>query len=480
MKLKSTINNWKNAILRLAAPKTRVPLPAGRESYEDIKASFLYLDRNLKFVDSSFEFRYVPLIRKLVRVNSSVSQALNTIVELSNPGFTIQFDKSVKEEQATLMRQHIENVAKKWTVAAPGLHGLINKLIAQIYIGGAISGEWVIKNDLSGIKNFAIINPETIRAAYNTSIDEYEYYQAPENWWDLKTVPPDSLIKLNPFTFQYLILVNDEQAPRPVSPFLSALDDLKSQIQMLKNIGYVSDQLGLMGFLEILLAKPGVKDGESDTAYGTRMSALLRQSKDNIKEGLKDGIVAGFKEDHEFNFHSTTKDTNGVAEIFDINQRMVANGLFINPQFLGGGSGGTETMLSIVFTKMLSQLYNVQTYVGEVITQGLAFELLLAGFTFKKVSLKFNAATVTDNLKLQQAREIKVRVNRVLWSDGVISLSQYAQDLGYDEPDQEEPRNPIDPDKTTQAQEAIEKDNKQDAAGDKTTREKKKTQPKRK
>jgi hypothetical protein len=248
---------------------------------------------------------------------------------------------------------------------------------------------------------------------------------------------------------------------------------------MLKNIGFVSDQLGLLGFLEVLLAKPAMKEGESKDQYQTRLSQMLDEAKANIYAGTKDGVVSGFLDDHEFNFHATAKDTNGAAEIFDIMQRMVSNGLHTSPQFLGGSMGGTETMVNVVFTKMLSQLNNIQTFAKTTIERGIFLELTLAGFDIKSIELIFKPSTITDEYKTEQAKELKVRNNRILYADGIIDLDEYARNLGYPEADQDEPRAEINPDKVMDDADAEKADQANENKTATKTRDSRKSQPKR-
>lgn len=454
--------------------------PGSRVSHPNYEAAFTGIKESVAFVKPSFQYEYIPVIRKLLRVNSSLSLATSSIVQLANTGHTIDFDKSVSSEDTIKMREHINKVAAHWGWGLPGLHGLINKLIYQMFIGGATSTEWVINDDLSGVNYLAYINPEQIRIIYDKKTGHYEYFQVLPglDQSSLKKGWPLNHIQLNPHTYQYYGLMSDEESPIGIPPFLSALDDLQSQLKMLRNIGFVSDQLGIMGFLEILLAKPNPTEGESHAAYKNRLEKLLGQAKTNIKDGVKDGMVAGFIDDHEFTFHSSTKDTAGVADIFDINQRMVSNGLLTSPQFLGGSMGGSETMVTIVFTKMLSQLSDIQAYVSAVLEKGIAMELLLQGFKFQTVAVKFKPSTITDEVKTQQASEIKQRISRILYADGIISLPQYAYRMGYDAPDQKEPRKEIDPDKITATQEAKEKEQKDENKSNQSQRAKKKDQPK--
>ncbi len=368
-----------------------VKLPGRRLSVPTIQQSFLAIKEAVDFIKPDFAYEYIPVIRKLLRVNSSVSVAVTNIVELGNTGFTISFDSGVTPEKALEMQTRISQVSKQWGAGTAGLHGIINKLITQIYIGGALSGEWVVNRELSGIKNLAFVNAETVRVTYNTSSQEYDFYQVPFNsMGTLGNIIQGNFkeyIKLNPATYHYYALMGDEDSPIGIPPLISALDDIYAQLKMLKNIGYVSDQLGLMGFMEILLTKPDKKEGEGVAQYIARMEKLLTDTKTSVKEGLKDGIITGFEDDHEFEFHSTTKDTGGVADIFKINQSMVSNGLFSSDAFMNGASGGAETAITVVFTKMLSQLHNVQTTIAQFLEAGITLDLRLAGFTFKTVKV---------------------------------------------------------------------------------------------
>jgi len=275
-------------------------------------------------------------------------------------------------------------------------------------------------------------------------------------------------------------MMGDEDSPIGLPPLMSALDDLHSQLKMLKNIGYVSDQLGLMGFMDVLLNKPGRREGEGDVTYEKRLISLLQTTKESVRSGLKDGIMTGYMDDHEFNFNSTTKDTSGVASIFDINHRMVANGVFSHTAFLGGLSSGAETMVNVIFTKMLSQLNNVQQTVKMTLERGIALHLLLRGYKFEDLTITFKPSTITDELKKEQAQEIRIRNNHVLYYDGVIDLDTYAVGAGYNKADQKKPR---DPEKsqgsiaTTKKKEDREKDKDK---SDRTSRDKSKSNPSRK
>lgn len=460
-------------------------LPKGRQSIPDFKGTLDLLTTSLEFIDTSQYKTYIPLIRKLLAINSSLSLAVVDNVQLCNPGFKLVFPDNVPQEEAKKIRDHLKVVTKKWGFGTAGLNGIINKMLFQVFISGALSNEWVIKNDLSGIKYIAFVNPENIEVAYDHSIGEYRYFQKVTEILTLgktrtkKTQVVDR-IPLNSFTYRFYEMINDQEQPVIIPPFLSALTDLAAQRKMLDNINFVTDQFGLMGFLELLMSKPSKKEGEDNAKYRSRLEAQLKDAKSSVLAGLKDGVVVGYKDDHEFNFHSISKDLNGLPDIFDINHRMVSNGMFTSPSFQGGAVGGSETHINIIFTKVLSQLNNMQAIIKESLEYGIWLELTLAKFKHTKVELQFNKSTLTDELKLQQADEVRIRNNRVLYADGIIGLPQYAYSQGYEQPDQKEPRIPIDPSGTLQQEEDRKDREKDKDASDRKVREKNKPQPKRK
>jgi len=453
----------------------------GRKSVPTINQSFLDIREAINFIVPEFEYEYIPVIRKLFRGNSSVSLGINSIVELANTGIKIDFDSGVSTEKAIAMRAEIKLATKRWGQGIPGLHGIINKLIAQVYIGGAASGEWVINKDLAqGIDKMAFVNPESIRVKYKVSTSNYEFFQVPKHLLFQTHKNPDHFITLNPLTYMYCAMMGDEDSPIGLPPLLSAIEDINAQLKMLKNIGYVSDQLGLMGFMDVLLQKPTQKTGEGDAAYETRLVKLLDDTKAAVVGGLKDGIMTGYKDDHEFTFNSTTKDTSGVASIFDINSRMVANGVFSHTAFLGGLSSGSETMVNVIFTKMLAQLNNVQKTVSAVLERGLTLHLLLKGYKFKNISISFKPSTITDELKIEQAQEIRIRNQHVLYYDGIVGIDEYARGVGKEKADQRKPRDSEQSKGTIGSSKEKNDREKSKDSSDRKVRDKNKPQPSRK
>ncbi len=458
--IKATIQSGRSSVI----PSTDV-------SYNDLKIK-------RKYSKAPFNFDLVPIIRELYKYNEDLGLVLFDLVQLTNTGHNIKFDESVPPTSQAKMREHLIGVRKNWGDGVAGINGLINKMIAQIYIGGALSNEWVVDNNLRGINGVAFVNPESIRFKIIKSGGNIRYQ--PYQYVNSILITKKNLIKLNPHTYKYYGLISDTDQPYGIPPFITALESISTQKDMKTNIRHIMKQVGLMGFLQTLLDKPDQDANESDDAYKSRLETLLTQTKTNISKGMIDGILVGYKEDHEFDFHSTTKNMTGVGDIFNQNEIQVANGLKSTPAFMGINTGKSETQISVVFTKMLSQLSNVQDMLSMNLEEGYALELTLAGFNFKGLKVEFKPSTITDDLKIQQGKEIKIRNLRTLYSDGIISLETYSAEMDYGLPDQKEPRAPINADGAQKDSKDREEREKDKDKSDRKGRDKGKGNPKRK
>jgi hypothetical protein len=454
--------------------------PAGRISQPDFYSdnSMINIGTQYDFVTPSFVRDSIPLIRKLYKVNADVGAIIFDLISLTNTGHSIHFDQTVPPKQVDAMRKHLSRVSKGWGSGVSGIDGLINKMVAQIWVSGALSNEWIPNKTLTGIQNNSLVNPENIEFRYDKINNKYLPYQKLTGTLQIQK----SYVKLNDLTYKYFALLNDTDEPFGIPPFLTAMEDIGTQKDMKTNINHILKQLGLLGYLETKVAKPDQQTNESVTQYEARLNKLLTETKNNIQDGFMQGIVVGFEDDHEFEFNSTTKNLGGVSDIFNMNERQIASGLKTSPNFLGLPGGGTETNMGIVFTKMLSQLKSVQHIIGLNLEVGYRLELLMAGFDFKSINIKWNASTITDDLKIQQGLEIKQRVLKALRIDGIISQDKYAEGMGYEKPFSEEPVVPFEDQVGSGGKDGEDKDNDSETKkkSERKGRDKDSKQPRRK
>lgn len=449
----------------------------GRVSVPDDINNWEYVLRGMTtLVSPSFRTELIPLIRSLYKINPDVSIAVQDMFKLANTGHSISFPNNSPEE-AEKMRQHLSKVTKNWSKYTAGIDGLVNKMIVQCFIGGAISIEAVPNSDLSGISTIVFLKPESIRF-HRKNNGVYQPYQINPRMSDNKK---PQFIKLNTETYFYVAQYNDTDEPYGIPPFLGALDSIKGQHDMRKNFKHIMELMGMVGFLEAKMEKPARRASESEVAYETRLQNVLKRLKVNLMGSLKDGLVVGYKDDHEFNMNSTTHTLENLDKPWAMNQQSVANGLGVNGNIIGVQTNTTEGGTGVLLSKMISQLKNLQMLVKFTLEKIYNLELRLAGLPNKGVTVTFGTSTISDELKVQQGLEYKIKNLQTLYAQGIINQEQFAWEMGYEVPAEKEPRQEyIDPGTTPVAQDI--QDTKREAgkdASDRKGRDKNNPSPKR-
>ena len=396
------------------------------------------LGETAAMVNPSFRTELIPLIRDLYKINPDMSIAVQDMFKLANTDHIINFPNNTAQESEK-MRKHLKEASKKWSRYTAGINGLVNKMICQTLIGGAISVEAVPDENLDGLSTLLFLNPEDILFKREDN-GVYQPYQI--NRFRVNNKKP-SLIKLNTETYQYIGMYNDVDEPYGIPPFLGALDSLKTQHDMRINFKQIMELMGMVGFLEAKMQKPARKGSESDTAYAARLSKILRDLKKNLKDGMKDGIVTGFIDDHEFEMNSTSASMQNLDIPWKMNEQAVANGLGVTSTIIGVQTQNTEGGAGIMLSKMISQLKNIQMMVTHALEFIYTLELRLAGLPNKGIEVTFGTSTVSDEIKVQQAQEYKIKNVISKYNQGLISQDQAAWELGYAKADQKEPRIPL-------------------------------------
>lgn len=426
-----------------------MPTGASASSATGYDVPLLRLGSQVNYVDAKFNRTAIEVIKKLSYVHPDVSQAVDTLVKLSNTGYTIRFDSSVKPDMMDKMRRHINQKMVELCAEYGGVSGFINRLLRQIYVGGAISGEWVPQTNLRSLRKIILVSPEKIYWTFDRKKKEWFPYQQVEKTL-ASTSNLDQMVPLNKKTYRYYALMGDDDLPYGIPPFLSALEPIEVQRDMLKNIRAIVKQMGIVGFLQALIEKEEKLPSESDEKYKARMESLLAEAQKRLTIGLADGITVGFKDDVEFEFHTPTKATTGASDLFIENELLLMSGLKIDSSMLGRGYSTSEGQITVVFNKLLSELKNVQNCLRSFLEYGFKMELVMAGYTFDTLEVQFNASTINDDLKYQQAREIRIRNAISMYNQGIWDNDQVADELGEEKANKKEPRVMTDPASTAQ------------------------------
>jgi hypothetical protein len=438
---------------RVTAPRNPVPvkkvnppfnpenIPTTRRSKPSNVDQSLITDINNRYrrVDTPFIREVIPVIRKLMMANEDVGQVIHNIVTLGNTGHKIFFDRKVPEAQVDAMRNHIANRQEEWASGTAGMDGLVNKFFSQVLVSGALSNEWVPNRDLTGVERNILVNPEEIEFVLDSRTTSYKPFQRVRNK-SYDNIGKGNLIALNPNTYKYYGLNGDTEIPYGFPPYLAALAKVRTKAKMDTNIDFVVDQLGLIGFLEALIGKPEQLDGETDQQYATRLENLLMAGKNLLSDGMNTGIIMGFKDEQEFKFNSFTKDFQGIYALYKNNEQQIGSGLKQDPMLWGRDYNTSQASITVVFMKMISELRNIQNVIKANLQFGYSLDLRLAGYKFDYLTVQFRRSTISDDLKFQQAEEIKIRNVKEKMLLGLINQNQGADELDYEAPAYPEPR----------------------------------------
>lgn len=457
---------------KLEMEGNRVITPGPTSSKDLPLTGFAQWHQSLQVLEADFDFEAIPIIRQLTKINPDVSQAFNDIVRLANTGHKVIFDPSVGADQIDEMRNFIVKSSKTWHVGSNGINGIVNKMLRQVLVGGAVSMDWVPNMNLTNLEEVRYINAEQVRFIADKDNGRYVPYQKIKH--KLIADPSRQYRKLNTNQYHYVALNGDTDLPYGIPPYLSVLPGIATQSHMLDNMRYIVETLGILGWIDAKIAKPNKNPGENDADYAARLNKLLKDFKTRIQEGMRDGVSAGFEGDHEFDFKQTAKTAQGAKEIFELNEMLISSSLNYDAAFMGR-PGSTETLVTILFTKMIAQLKNIQDVVADNLEFGYTLALTLGGFKFKTLKIQFNRSTISDDLKFHQADEIKIRNLNSLYDQGIIGQDLYADEMGYIKPDQAEPRVSRDPVVGVEAKAKADTEKKKDV-NDKKNRDKKKPQ----
>lgn len=436
----SRLNPVTKATTQAPIPKAGGRISAPNQQLNEIVAG---LNSQYDFVTTEFTREVIPLIRKLVKANPNFGQALQNVVFLGNTGHKINFDKNLKPEEIEKMRNHIQNRYADWASGLAGMDGLVNRLFSQVMIGGAISAEWVPKDDLSGIEAVVLVNPEDIYFRINNKGTKYKPYQKNPNPFAKGFAKPENYIPLPEITYRYYALNGDTEIPYGYPPYLAAMEPFELQQDMNTNIKHVVNLMGFLGFMGVQIEQPDPRPDESDEAYLARLDTLLFQAKTQLDEGFKNGTVVGFKDKWEMDYHTFSKDIGQAIDLWKQNELQFFSGLKHDASLAGRDYGSSESQITVIFMKLLSELKNIQQMVKRMLEFGYNLELRMAGFKFQYLEVEFNRSTIQDDLKFQQALEYKIKNYKELYLMGTIDEYEFANVMGYEAPKEDEPRIPV-------------------------------------
>jgi hypothetical protein len=372
------------------------------------------LDARYRFVNPKYPRDWLNTIAQAVVANPILSQVHNLVINLANTGHIVQ----VEGKDAEKAKDELEELAFLLNT-----DHLVNQLIAQINISGAISAEVVVAENLQGIKKVVFVPASTVYFVYNEETDEYEPYQ-----W-VGTANP---IKLNTMTYKYLPLLTLEDSPYAIPPFLASLSIVEVVESMITELKGLAQKIGLIGFLDVMFPPLAKAPNETETEYQERalkwLESIAQQVVENMSKGVflhYDGTKAEFKE--------ISPNAGGIREIIDLAEKWLIEGAKSQPAVLGFSTGYTETWATVALHVFSAQLENIQRLVKRFLEFVYRLHLMLKGFDIDDVNIIFNPLPDFEPQRKAEARLKEAQRIATLLQAGVIDVETAKKELGYEE-----------------------------------------------
>lgn len=409
-----------------------LPVSGGRSSQPSNIVTFAPSNQ-LASIAPDFAIEYLEAIEHLAAYNADISYALDNIVQLATTPHDVFFSDKVPEKLQNEMRTHLKLKEAAWYEFSGGERSLKSDLITQIVINGALSAEIVPNDKLNGVEQVVRVAPKFIRFAYNNKSGRYEPYQVANRI--TFTTDLTGMIKLNQQKYRYIALRRYFETPYATPPFISAIDSLCTQKDMLSNFKNIVQKLGMLGFLSAEVSPPTQKPGENQDQYFQRCIDYLNNTVyPQLSKNLGKGMVAGFKDSHKFTLQGNNMNVQGAEGLFNLIQSRIFAGVKQDPNMLGVNLATTETFGRVILAKLLSQTSDYQGVSDKFFEHLYLMELRLAGYNPGYVEVKSQSPMVGDKSKEEEAETKKINNVKAKRDMGIISQETAANELGYDKP----------------------------------------------
>lgn len=442
VKLRQRFNNIISGVFRNnRTVQIEVPMPTkgGRISQQPGSTILSTVLDTMQLENPDYPFELLDALYRLAIYDDDTSYAVDNIVQLGNTKYKVTFDEGVGEQTAKEAQAELNRMDKNWYNG--GIKSLINDLLANCVISGAISGEIVPELDLRGIKKVVLVNTANIRIFYNNQDDIFDYYQKATRTKDYQSGTP-GLVKLNPTTYKYYTYRTFGGKPYAIPPFAAALDGIQVDNELVCGLKNIISRLGVFGFLSTLVAAPKQKPGQTDEQYYASCKTYLEKwVLPEVEKGFKKGVVVGFEGSHTFEMQNTTpSNIEGMQAILELISTKVHSGLKQDPMMLGRNQTTTETLGRVLLAKLGNQVRNYQQLVAAFLEDLMLMHLRLSGYDIKSVGVEFAPAMIGDEVREAQAYNMKLMNLEKLFDQGIINQQQFALEAGYEEAAEEEPR----------------------------------------
>lgn len=411
---------------------TAVDVSPGRQSVpeDDLDHGIGRLANFYGIKSPRFPLEYLGILELLSIWNPDISQALSIIVNLGNTGHEIQVEG--RSPEAVVNR--INELAGSVYRAGGGMDSLVNHFLRQISMMGALSGEWVVSDNITdGIADVVVVPVRTVR--FKLAAGVYRPFQYTGRAFD------SAYVELNPVTFSYSPVQTMDDSPYGIPGFYAALKNIEVQLDSVGGISQIVRKMGLLGFLDVSLKIPVQRSGETDAAYKLRLQTRLKEYAKAYTANFSKGVAVHYDDQEAKHNHVGSTAAAGAKAIFNLNEEQILSALDIPPSMMGRSYSTTETYAEVDYKRFVSRLSNARRIIKRFMEKGYELDLLLSGIN-ASVSVLFNE---NDGFKESEKAEAEgKRIENVIAKRdaGFIDDDEAARELGYEKATGQRPPEP--------------------------------------
>lgn len=397
------------------------------KSFADTKGD---LNDFLKDVNPEYPLEMIPLLRKFAIINPDLNQSIKRTITLNNSGLDWELD-GVSESVKAAAIAEIES----WLDQHPGI---VNKLMRQIILTGALSAESIPDLALTSIEEIRLIPVQSIRF-------QREQLEPGKNGETRYAFVPYQILRngnrarLNEFQYSYEALETDEDNPYAIPPAISAIRSMLTQARGSDNVDRLIGKWGLLGFITMLFKKPAPFPGMDMANTEKQREQLLHDKKAAFEKNSGSGFIAAF-DDTKIEHHSIASEkSSGFQDIWRSVEEQISSGMDTDLFMLGRSYSVTEAYAKIAGKLFLLKGKNQVHPVKRFLEKHFALHLRMKGYNFKTLSANWKEGISLDpagdalaEKAKAETEEIRIRNTFAKVAGGVIQLDDAAKELGYE------------------------------------------------
>lgn len=396
------------------------------------------LYRQYKGLANGLPWEILDYVELLATWNPDYSQAVENIKMLANSGHQLFVDAD-SELQKRKIKDFLEEKARKIQESHGGIDGIMDKMIKQGAVFGAMCGEWVLNDELTEVVDFADISPKAIRFFWDDNLQQYiphqklDRKQAEKAKKEGRKLVNDDCVELNPLTFRYYAFDPAPESPYGVPPFLAALTNISIQRDMIHNMAQIVKKIGLLGVIDLTIERLDPLPGETDEEYVARCRSYLEEYVAVAEDMAKDGGIVHF-DDVVANSWQIGGNAAGATNLHKANEEMIFSGLKSMPSVQGRSYSTTETYAGVAYDIILRNTYKYQKAAKRMVESGYWLMCAMAGLNPKNIRIEWNENRSLNRLQEAQAEKSEIENSWMLWVMGIIDQVIVSQRHGYAEP----------------------------------------------